>query len=145
MQDRLSLGDLGDQPSVCVGHVGLDDNDRAAGVQGPGDGGDRSRADVFDSIVDVPPAPSGRLRKAHAPPVLSARAMMAPPWSMPPVVHNSGRCANVARTEPGSDSTNRMPRVVASGMRSRMFSGVLFSGVLTPPLSAIGSGPSGEW
>ena len=45
---------------------------------------------VFDSMVAVPPAPSGRLRNAHAPPAESASAMMTPPCSRPLLVQSAG-------------------------------------------------------
>src|SRR5438270_9999889 len=67
-------------------------------------------------MVDVPAAPSGRFRKAHAPPVLSARAMMAPPCSRPPLVHNSGDQRSRARTSSGVLAKTSIPRVFISGM-----------------------------
>src|SRR5205085_6159335 len=53
---------------------------------------------VFDSIVVVPAAPSGRLRNAAMPPTVSASPMSAPPWSAPPVVQRDGSHASRART-----------------------------------------------
>src|SRR5436190_15285095 len=45
---------------------------------------------VLDSTVAVPCASSGRLRKAHTPPQVSASAISAPPCSSPPAVQRSG-------------------------------------------------------
>jgi hypothetical protein len=48
---------------------------------------------VFDSMVDVV-APSGKLRKAHQAPRVSARVMIAPPCKIPATVHRSSEVIN---------------------------------------------------
>src|SRR5204862_847086 len=66
-------------------------------------------------IVAVPPAPSGRLRKAQKPPARSASPISAPPWSMPPAVHLSSLQASRARTSCGEADTISAPRNAVYG------------------------------
>ena len=70
-------------------------------------------------MVVVPAAPSGRFRNAHEPPVLSARAMTAPPWSTPPDVHSSSAQSSRARTSAGVLARVLMPRVRTNGIEAR--------------------------
>src|SRR5437867_4425839 len=64
---------------------------------------------VLDSMVVVPAAPSGRLRKAQMPPMVSARLMRAPPCNTPPVVQRVGSQASLARTSSAPAETSSTP------------------------------------
>src|SRR5436190_731093 len=63
---------------------------------------------VFDSSVVVE-APCGRLRNVAVAATVSARAMIVPPWSLPPIVLRSSRIASSATTRSVVASTKRMP------------------------------------
>ena len=73
---------------------------------------------VLDSIVDVPIAPSGRFENAHAPAAESASAMIAPPWSSPLLVHNSGFQLIDTTTASGVEDVTCTPSVAHNGMAS---------------------------
>ena len=70
---------------------------------------------VLDEMVLVP-APSGRLRKATAPPTESASAISVPPCSAPPAVVSRSCQRTVPTTVCGSAETSSRPRVVPSGI-----------------------------
>src|SRR5437867_272277 len=74
---------------------------------------------VFDSMVVVPMAPSGRLSSAHAAPAESASAMSTPPWRIPAAVHSDGAHASDMTTSSAVYASVSMPRVAARGMSSR--------------------------
>jgi len=73
---------------------------------------------VFDSIVVVPCAPSGKFMNAHAAPVLSASAITAPPCRRPPAVQTDSDHSRLARTSAAADFLNVAPMVRVNGMRS---------------------------
>src|SRR5205814_677235 len=70
---------------------------------------------VFDSIVAVPRAVSGRLRKAHSPPAASARLINAPPCIIPPAVHIRSSQASRLRTSSGDAIKTSIPRKPENG------------------------------
>src|SRR5918996_1134964 len=70
---------------------------------------------VFDSIVAVPAAPSGRLRKASRPPAESARPISAPPWRMPPAVQRLSSQASRAVTSSGPAASHSIPSSAPNG------------------------------
>ena len=72
----------------------------------------------MDSIVEVV-VRSGRLRKAQIAPTLSARAMIAPPWRIPSLVHCSADHVRVPTTSSASAVSGCMPRRPQNGMRPR--------------------------
>ena len=71
---------------------------------------------VFDSIVAVACAPSGRFRYAQSPPAASASPISAPPWRIPPAVHRDSSHARRARTSSGAACTSSMPSRPANGI-----------------------------
>src|SRR5271166_199031 len=70
---------------------------------------------VLDSMVAVPPAPSGRFRNAHTPPAESARAMTIPPCSTLLPVQSVGAQSRLSTTSSGRNVSAVMPRVAHSG------------------------------
>src|ERR1700722_7150995 len=70
---------------------------------------------VLDSMVAVPPAPSGRFRNAHTAPDESARAMTIPPCSTSLPVHRFGAQSRLSTTSFGSAASAVMPSVTQSG------------------------------
>src|SRR5688572_6896251 len=64
---------------------------------------------VFDSIVDVPLAPSGRLRNADAAPAESASAISTPPCSKPALVQRAACQSRWSTTRSGANSDAVMP------------------------------------
>ena len=77
---------------------------------------------VFDSIVDVPTAPSGRLAAAQAPPAASARAITAPPCSAPAVVVSDADQSSSISVSSGVQVMPRMPSAAHSGIARCRFS-----------------------
>src|SRR5689334_4052625 len=63
---------------------------------------------VLESVVVVRVA-GGRLRIVPIAPSVSANAMYAPPWRMPPLVHSSGRTSIDPTTRSGAASSSRIP------------------------------------
>src|SRR5271154_1864578 len=70
---------------------------------------------VLDSMVAVPPAPSGRFRNAHTAPDESARAMTIPPCSTSLPVHRLGAQSMLSTTSFGPAVSAVMPSVTHSG------------------------------
>src|ERR1700684_2644480 len=70
---------------------------------------------VLDSMVAVPPAPSGRFRNAHTAPDESARAMTIPPCSTSLPVHRLGAQSRLSTTSFGPAVSAVMPNVTHSG------------------------------
>src|ERR1700730_6701277 len=71
---------------------------------------------VLDSMVAVPPAPSGRFKNAHAPPAESARAMTIPPCSTSLPVVRVGAQSRLNTTSSARKVSAVMPRVAHSGI-----------------------------
>src|SRR3984885_2844684 len=70
---------------------------------------------VLDSMVAVPPAPSGRFRNAHTAPDESAKAMTIPPCSTSLPVHRFGAQSRLSTTSFGPAVSAVMPSVTHSG------------------------------
>src|ERR1700744_3025995 len=70
---------------------------------------------VLDSMVAVPPAPSGRFRNAHTAPEESARAITIPPCRTSLPVHRLGAQSTLSTTSFGSALSAVMPSVTPSG------------------------------
>src|SRR6202012_3037309 len=70
---------------------------------------------LLDSMVAVPPAPSGRFRNAHTAPEESTRAMTIPPCRTSLPVHRLGAQSRLSTTSFGSALSAVIPSVTHSG------------------------------
>jgi hypothetical protein len=123
VEDQLGLGDDGGELAIVAGDASLQNEGGATAVQWGAHRvrrvslGTGAKKLVLLSIVAVWP-PGLRLLLAVIAPIVSPKAMTAPPWSTPRRLHSSSRTVNCASVRSGERRITFSPRSLLNGATS---------------------------